>query len=102
MDDGEPDNEPAISASGEGPPEDLGDAVALMEPLLVGESSRHRGGLTDLALELAARTAGFRRSLLAALLEREVLVSKSPRAPLRLAFPAKLASRWTPGPFPER
>jgi Fic family protein len=34
-----------------------------MEPLLIGESSRHRSGLTDLALELAQRSAGFRRSL---------------------------------------
>jgi Fic family protein len=35
----------------------------MMEPLLIGESSRHRGALTDLALELAQKSAGFRRSL---------------------------------------
>jgi len=35
----------------------------MMEPLLVGEGSRHRGGLIDLALDLAQRSAGFRRSL---------------------------------------
>jgi Fic family protein len=34
-----------------------------MEPLLIGDTSRHRTGLTDLALELAQRSAGFRRSL---------------------------------------
>jgi Fic family protein len=34
-----------------------------MEPLLVGEGSRHRGALTDLALELAQKSSGFRRSL---------------------------------------
>ncbi|MBI4183297.1 MAG: Fic family protein [Proteobacteria bacterium] len=34
-----------------------------MEPLLIGESSRHRGTLTDLAVDLAARSAGFWRSL---------------------------------------
>lgn len=34
-----------------------------MEPLLIGETSRHRGTLTDLALELAQKAAGFRRSL---------------------------------------
>jgi Fic family protein len=34
-----------------------------MEPLLIGATSRHRGELTDLALDLAARSAGFRRSL---------------------------------------
>src|ERR1041384_754963 len=36
---------------------------ASMEPLLIGETSRHRPGLTDLALELAQKSAGFRRSL---------------------------------------
>jgi Fic family protein len=34
-----------------------------MEPLVLGEGSRHRPELTDLALELAQRSAGFRRSL---------------------------------------
>ncbi len=34
-----------------------------MEPLLIGEDSRHRGELTDLAVDLAAKSAGFRRSL---------------------------------------
>jgi Fic family protein len=34
-----------------------------MEPLIIGDTSRHRAGLTDLALELAQRSAGFRRSL---------------------------------------
>jgi hypothetical protein len=33
-----------------------------MEPLLIGESSRKRGKVVDLAVELAARSAGFRRS----------------------------------------
>ncbi|MEX0872402.1 MAG: hypothetical protein WDZ65_11310, partial [Aquisalimonadaceae bacterium] len=37
--------------------------IGLMEPLLVGGDSRHRTALTDLALELAQRAAGFRRSL---------------------------------------
>lgn len=43
--------------------EDRGEPVSLMEPLLIGEGSRHRAALTDLAVELAARSAGFRRSL---------------------------------------
>jgi Fic family protein len=34
-----------------------------MEPLLISDTSRHRAGLTDLALELAQRSASFRRSL---------------------------------------
>ncbi|MBI3129671.1 MAG: Fic family protein [Candidatus Tectomicrobia bacterium] len=42
------------------------------------------------------------RRVTSVLIEREVLVSESTRAPLRLAFPAKLASRWMPGLFPER
>lgn len=42
---------------------DGGEDTALMEPLLIGATSHHRGSLIDLALELAARAAGFRRSL---------------------------------------
>ena len=42
---------------------DRGEQVSLMEPLLISEGSRHRGGLTDLALDLAQKSAGFRRSL---------------------------------------
>jgi Fic family protein len=34
-----------------------------MEPLLIGETSRHRGTLTELALELTPKAAGFRRSM---------------------------------------
>jgi Fic family protein len=64
MDDGKPDMDPALQP-GRGAP-DLGEPVGLIEPLLVGERSRHRAASTDLALELAARAAGFRRSLPAA------------------------------------
>ena len=42
------------------------------------------------------------RRVVSALLNKEVLVSESSRAPLRLAFPAALASRWMPGLFPEK
>ena len=42
------------------------------------------------------------RRIVSALLEKQVLISESPRAPLRLAFPAALASRWMPGLFPEK
>src|ERR1700692_1867276 len=34
-----------------------------MGPLLISESSRHRGALTDLAIDLAGKAAGFRSSL---------------------------------------
>ena len=57
MNDMERDEKPAISAA------DRGESVGLMEPLLVSESSRHRTALTDVAVELAAKSAGFRRSL---------------------------------------
>lgn len=43
--------------------EDRGEPVSLMEPLVLSEGSRYRPELTDLALELAQRSAGFRRSL---------------------------------------
>lgn len=42
---------------------DDGETTGLFEPLLVSESSRHRARLADLALELATRSEGFRRSL---------------------------------------
>src|SRR5437667_5746848 len=42
---------------------DRGESTALMEPLLIGGTSRHRGALTELAIELAQKAAGFRRSL---------------------------------------
>ena len=42
------------------------------------------------------------RRIVSALIERGVLASESPRAPLRLVFPATLASRWMPGLFPEK
>lgn len=44
-------------------PSDRGEHITLMEPLLIGESSRKRAEVTDLAVELAAKSAGFRRSL---------------------------------------
>jgi Fic family protein len=42
---------------------DRGESLRLMEPLLVAESSPRRGPLNDLAVDLAGRSAGFRRSL---------------------------------------
>src|SRR6266404_3611143 len=42
---------------------DRGEPVSVMEPLLIGDRSTHRGALTDLALDLAQKSAGFRRSL---------------------------------------
>jgi Fic family protein len=47
---------------------DQGERTGLMEPLVLSAGSRYRPELTDLALELAQRSAGFRRSLPAPLL----------------------------------
>lgn len=58
-----------------------------------------RRGEVESLLGVSGRQA---RRVTSALLDREVLVSKSPRAPLHLAFPARLASRWMPGLFPEQ
>lgn len=46
---------------------DRGESLSLMEPLLISEKSRHRHELMDLAVELAAKSAGFRHSLPAAI-----------------------------------
>ena len=43
--------------------EDRGEFVSMMEPLPIGEGSRYRGMLTDLAIDLAQKSAGFRHSL---------------------------------------
>lgn len=44
-------------------PVDRGETITIMEPMQIGESSGHRPALTELAVELAAKSAGFRRSL---------------------------------------
>lgn len=67
------------------------EAILYRGALLRGEVAR--------VLRVGERQA---RRITAALLERRVLVSENPRAPLRLAFPAVLAPRWMPGLFPEQ
>lgn len=66
------------------------------------EAVLYRGELPrgDVAGILGTSERNARR-VTSALLERGVLVSDSTRAPLRLTFPAALASRWMPGLFPE-
>ena len=59
----EPDRKPAIKVAVECGAEDRGETVNLMEPLLISEASRHRGELTDLAVELVHRAAGLHRGL---------------------------------------
>lgn len=42
---------------------DKGEQISIMEPMRISEASNHRGELTDLAVDLAAHSTGFRRSL---------------------------------------
>lgn len=67
------------------------------------ESVLYRGELPrgDVAALLNTSDRSARR-VVSALMDRGVLVSESTRAPLFLAFPAVLASRWMPGLFPEK
>jgi Fic family protein len=53
-----PDKEPAKKAV-----PDRGESIGLMEPMIIGDGARQRAALTDLALDLAQKSAGFRRSL---------------------------------------
>jgi Fic family protein len=67
------------------------------------EAILYRGELpksdVETLLGVSERTA---RRLYSALMERGVLTSERKQAPLRLAFPAVLASRWMPGLFPDK
>jgi Fic family protein len=67
------------------------------------EAVLYRGELpradTSAIVDSSERSA---RRVVSALLKQGVLTSESTRAPLRLAFPATLASRWMPGLFPDR
>lgn len=57
-----------------------------------------RGEVADI-VGASPRTA---RRVVSDLLDRGVLQSASPRAPVQLRFPAELAGRWMPGLFPEQ
>lgn len=70
---------------------------AVLETLLrVGELPR---GDVQSMLDVSPATA---RRIISALAEQGVVVSETTRAPLRLAFPASLASQWLPGLFPDK
>lgn len=79
----------------------LGNLLANSEKIL--EAILYRGELPRSEIPLIVN-AGERqaRRIVSSLIERGVLVSESTRAPLKLAFPAKLASYWMPGLFPEK
>lgn len=72
-------------------------AGAILEALL------YRGELPRGDLESIVGTGERQaRRVASALVGRGILTSESPRAPLRLAFPARLAGRWLPGLFPDQ
>jgi Fic family protein len=66
------------------------------------EAVLYRGELprADAAMIVGATDRHARR-ITSALLKAGVLYAENDRAPLRLAFPARLASRWMPGLFPD-
>jgi hypothetical protein len=70
-------------------------SIAVLEAMLYRQLQRGDG-----AKIVGSPRHGSR--VISALLDRGVLASESTRAPLRLAFPAALASRWMPGLFPEK
>ena len=55
---GKADKEPATDAA-----TDKGESIALMEPMMVGEIGIKRFALADLAIELTAKSTGFRNRL---------------------------------------
>ncbi len=63
MDESEAAIEAAILKDKEVLGDDRGESTALMEPLVLSSGSRHRPELNDLAIELATKSVGFRRSL---------------------------------------
>ncbi|MCB1674673.1 MAG: Fic family protein [Halioglobus sp.] len=70
--------------------------VVLREALYRGEVER---AALPALLGVKERMA---RNVSAALIDAGALTSNGPRAPLRLAFPARLAGSWMPGLFPEK
>lgn len=67
------------------------------------ESILFRGELpkgdVEKLLEVSERSA---RRFYTALIDRGILTTEGTHAPLRIAFPAALASRWMPGLFPDK
>ena len=66
----------------------------LREALLVGEVARGR------APEITGYQERRAREILSTLLKKGLLVSKGPRAPVRLGFPLDVVERWFPRLYP--
>ncbi len=68
--------------------------AVLREALLAGELER---GRVPTLIDTSERTA---RRVISALIEKRLLVSASPKAPLRLGFPIDVVERWFPKLYP--
>ncbi len=68
--------------------------VVLREAVLTGEVER---GRVQTIVNLQERAA---RNVTSALLEKKLLVSSGPKAPLRLGFPTEAVERWFPALYP--
>jgi len=66
------------------------------------EAVRYRGELPRSDADTVVTGERQARRIVSSLLEKGVLASDNPRAPLRLVFPAALAGRLMPGLFPEQ
>ena len=78
-------------AAGRLPPRSMS---LLREALLMGEFARGR------APEITGYQERRSREILSALLKKGLLVSKGPRAPVRLGFPLDVVERWFPRLYP--
>lgn len=72
-----------------------GSNALLREALLCGEFERGR------AAELTGYKERMARTVLAALVERGLLVSGTPKGPVRLSFPFEVVDRWFPALYPD-
>lgn len=71
-----------------------GSLALLRDAFLAGELERGR------ASELTGYRERRGRQVLSALIDRGLLVSRGPRAPVRLGFPLEVLERWFPGLYP--
>jgi hypothetical protein len=78
-------------AAGRLPPRSM---ALLREALLTGQVERGR------APEITGYQERRGREILSTLLKKGLLVSKGPRAPVRLGFPLDVVERWFPKLYP--
>lgn len=72
------------------------------ESALILEAILYRGELPRGDVDSIVGTGDRQaRRIVSTLSDQGVVVSESTRAPLRLAFPAAMATRWMPGLFPD-